>query len=67
MICEGCRTHRAVTGPMNLKKPGGFFFRKIVLPGFWGPWLQSEHLIDFANAALSSKDPVEPIYMISEG
>ena len=66
MICEGCRTHRAVTGPMNLKKSGGFF-RKIVLPGFWGPWLQSEHLIDFANAALSSKDPVEPIYMISEG
>ena len=38
-----------------------------MLPGFWGPWLQSEHLIDFANAALSSKDLVEPIYMISEG
>ena len=63
MICEGCRTHRAVTGPMNRR----FFFRKVVLPGFWGPWMQSEHLMDFANAALSSKDPVEPIYMILEG
>ena len=44
-----------------------FFFRKIVLQGFWGPWLPSEHLIDFANTALTSKDPLEPIYMISEG
>ena len=43
MIWEGCRTHRAVTGPMNFKKRT-FFFRKIVLPGFWGPWLQSVHL-----------------------
>ena len=42
MIWEGCRTHRAVTGPIGFKKSGGFF-RKIVLPGFWGPWLQSEH------------------------
>ena len=42
MIWEGCRTHRAVTGPINFKKSRGFF-RKIVLPGFWGPWLQSEH------------------------
>ena len=43
MISEGYRTHRGVTGPKNFKKSGGFF-RKIVLPGFWGPWLQSEHL-----------------------
>ena len=38
-----------------------------MLPGFWGPWLPTEHLIDFANAALTSKDPVQPINMISEG
>ena len=42
MIWEGGRTHRDVTGPMNFKKPG-FFFRKIVLPDFWGPWLPSKH------------------------
>ena len=40
-IWEDCRTHRVVTGPMNFKK-SGFFFRKIVLPGFWGPWLPSK-------------------------
>ena len=42
MIWEGCRTHRVVTGPMIFKKIRSFF-RKIVLPDFWGPWLQSEH------------------------
>ena len=36
MICEGCRTHRAVTGPMNLKKSGGFFSESRA-PGFLGP------------------------------
>ena len=41
-ISEGYRTHRGVTGPMNFEKLGQFF-HKIVLPGFWGPWLQSEH------------------------
>ena len=38
MISESYRTHRGFTGPMNFKKRT-FFFRKIVLPGFWGPWL----------------------------
>ena len=42
MISEGYRTHRGVTGSMNFKKLGRFF-RKIVLPGFWGPWLPSKH------------------------
>ena len=42
MISEGYRTHRVVAGPMNFKKLGGFF-RKIVLPEFWGPWLPSRH------------------------
>ena len=42
MIWEGCRTHRVVTGPMKFKKRT-FFFRKIMLPGFWGPWLPVKH------------------------
>ena len=42
MISEGYRTHGGVTGPMKFKKKD-VFFRKVVLPGIWGPWLQSEH------------------------
>ena len=42
MISEGYRTHRGVTGPMNFKKSGGFFSENCA-PGFWGPWLPSEH------------------------
>ena len=39
MTSEGYRTHGGVTdGPLKFKKRT-FFFRKIVLPGFWGPWL----------------------------
>ena len=44
MISEGYRTHRGVTGSMNFKKLGRFF-RKIVLPEFWGPWMPSGHFI----------------------
>ena len=43
MISEGYRTNRGVTGPENFKKSGRFFFRKIVLPDFWGLWLPSKH------------------------
>ena len=43
MIAEVYRTHSVVTGPMNFKKLGHFFFRKIMLPGFWGTWLPSRH------------------------
>ena len=43
MILEGYRTNRGVTGPMNFKKPGRFFCRKIVLREFWGHWLPSRH------------------------
>ena len=67
MITGGYRTHRGVTGPMNFKKTRRFFFRKIVLPGFWGPWLPSKHLIDLAITALASKNSVKTICMISEG
>ena len=41
-ISEGYITHGGVTGPMKLKK-NRIFFRKIVLPEFWGPWLPSKH------------------------
>ena len=41
-ISEGYRSHRGVTGPMNFKSRE-VFFRKIVLPEFWGPWLPSKH------------------------
>ena len=43
MVSESCRTHRGFTGPKNFKKIQDIFFRKIVLPGFWGPWLPSRH------------------------
>ena len=43
------------------------FFRKIVLPDFWGPGCNPSTLIDFANTALASKISLEPICMISEG
>ena len=32
-----------------------------MLPGFWGPGCNPSTLIDLANAALTSKDPVEPL------
>ena len=38
LFSEGYRNHRVVTVPMNFKKPDVFFFQKLVLPGFWGPW-----------------------------
>ena len=36
MICEGYRTQRGVTGPMNFKKPGNFFSENRA-PGILGP------------------------------
>ena len=66
MITEGYRTHRGVTGPMKFKKKDVFFFRKVVLPGFWGPGCHPSTLIDNANTALNSKCSVKPICIISE-
>ena len=43
MISEGYKTHKGVSGPMNLKKTAGFF-PKVVLQEFWGLWLPSKHL-----------------------
>ena len=64
LISEGYRTHRAVTGPMSFKKSRRFF-RKIVLPGFWGTWLYQNTLFDLANTVLSSKSSLETICMNS--
>ena len=45
MISKGYRTNRFVTGPMNFKKSGRFFFFSgSRAPGTLGPWLQSVHL-----------------------
>ena len=67
MISEGYRTHRGVNGPMNFEKLGGFFFIKSCSQDFGAPGCNPSTLIDLANAALTSKDHVKPIYMISEG
>ena len=67
MIAEVYRTHSVVTGPMNFKKSGHFFFRKIMLPGFGAPGCHPGTLIDLVNVALDSKNSVETICMIWEG
>ena len=60
------RTHRAVTGSMSFKKSRRFC-RKIVLPGFWGTWLNQSTLFDLANTVLSNASSVETICMNSVG
>ena len=65
-ISEGYRSHRGVTGPMNFKKSGGFF-RKIVVPEFWGPWLHPSTLIGLAITDLASTGSIKTICKISEG
>ena len=66
MIWEGCRTHRAVTGPMNFKKIS-IFFGKPCSRIFGAPGCHPSTLIDFANTVLATKRSVEPICIISEG
>ena len=66
MISEGYRTHRGVAGPMNFKKLGSFF-RKIVLPDFWGPGCHPGTLFDLLNTALASGGSGKPTRMILEG
>ena len=43
------------------------FCRKIVLPGFWGTWLDQSTLFDLANTVLASKGSLETICLISGG
>ena len=64
MNSVGYITHRAVSGPMSFKKSRRFF-RKTVLPGFWGTWLYQSTLFDLANTVLANKSSVETIYMNS--
>ena len=52
---------------MNFKKSGFFFFRKLVLQGYWGPGCHLNILIDLANAALASRSSVKTICLISGG
>ena len=66
LIWEGCRTHRAVTGPMNFKKKQHFFFGKSCSRIFGAPGCHPSTLIDIANTALASKRSVKPICIISE-
>ena len=67
MICAGYRTHRGVTGPMNFKKSGHFFFGNWCSRGFGAPGCHPSTLIDLANTALASKGLLEPLCMFSEG
>ena len=67
MICEGYRTHRGVTGPMNFKKSGRFFFGKSCSRTFGAPGCYPDTLIDLANIALASRVSREPIKLISQG
>ena len=65
MISEGYRTHGGVTGPMKFKKRR-FFFRKIVLPGFWDTGCHACILIDLVNTALANRSSVKTRRMIAE-
>ena len=67
MISEGYRTHRGVTGPMDFKKSGRFFFGKSCSRNFGAPGCYPDTLIDLANIALASRVSREPIKLISEG
>ena len=66
MISQGYRTHRGVTGPMNLKKSGGFS-GKSCTRDFGATVCHPSNLIDFSNTALAIKSLLKTICMISEG
>ena len=67
MISECYRTHRGVTGPMNFKKSGRFFFGKSRSRDFGAPGCHPSTLIDLVKTALASTVCVETICMIYEG
>ena len=66
LISEGYRTHRAVTGPMSLKKSRRFV-GKSCSRDFGAPGCHPSTLIDLVNTALASKCSVKTICLISEG
>ena len=65
-ISEGYRTHRGVTGSMNFKKSGGFFFGKSCSRIFGVPGCHPITLINLVNTALANRDSVETICIIWE-
>ena len=67
MICEGYRTHRGVTGPMNFKKNQEIFFGISCSRGFGAIGCHPSTLIDLAITALANRSTVETICMFSEG
>ena len=67
MIWVGCRTPERCHWSEEFQKIRRFFFGNSCSRGFGAPGCNPSTLIDFANAALTSKDSVEPIYRISEG
>ena len=67
MILKAYRTNRGVTGPMNFKKSGRFFFGKSCSRDFGAPGCPPDTLIDLANIALVSRHSAENLCMISEG
>ena len=66
MIWEDCRTQRAVTGPMKLKK-NRIFFGKSGSRNFGAPGCHPSTLIDLAITALASKGSLKTKCMITEG
>ena len=67
MFSEGYRTQRGVTDPMNFKKIRRFFFRKLVLQGYWGAGCHLNTFIDLANNALASNGFLDAMCLFSEG
>ena len=66
MNSEGCRTHRAVTGPMSFKKSPRFV-GKPCSRVFGAPGCHPSTLIDLVHTAFASKCSVKTICLISEG
>ena len=66
MNSMGCRTHRAVTGPMSFKKSRRFV-GKPCSRVFGVPCCHQSTLFDLANSVLASKGSVETICMNSVG
>ena len=66
MVCEGYRTQRGVTGPMNFKSRT-FFYGKSCSRVFGAPGCHPSTLIDLANKALASNGFVKAICLLSEG
>ena len=66
LISEGYRTHRAVTGPMNFKKPRRFV-GKLCSRVFGAPGCHPSTLIDIVQTALARKCSIKTICLISEG